>query len=138
MFSLLLKIRDLLLVLRRIEIEVLEKLLINEETLSSNTCDQISLQNVSIQTTPRKRSNSVPENAFPKIEFNSENRMKSMSALSLVASNVAPKLSAGYDDNLSIDSIESTTTTTASVDSFEIALGMTSDKLFFSLIFHQI
>ena len=123
--SLLLKIRDLLLVLRRIEVEVLEKLLINEESIASNSYDRVSLQNVS---THRKRSNSVPENRIQQMSANSESKAKSVSTLSLTASANTPpgNQSNNFEDNLSVTSVESTTTTTASVDSFEIALGLSA------------
>ena len=124
--SILLKIRDLLLVLRRIEIEVLEKLLINEENTMNCGSDQLSLQNVEFQTKIRKRSNSVPESSsLVRVESNLNKRVKSVSNMSLIASN-ASQLIAKYDDNLSLKSVDSITTTTASVDSFEIALGMSS------------
>ncbi len=120
----LLKIRDLLLVLRQIEIEVLEKLLINEETVVSTANDEISLQNVSLDIIERKRSNSVP-NAKLSQSLNFQNKVKSASTLSLTSSlnticdHSKNKLNSG-DESLSINSLS---TTSASVDSFEIALG---------------
>ncbi len=110
--------------MRLIEIEVLEKLLINEETVVSASDDEISLQNVSLDIIQRKRSNSVPN---PKLSqsLNLQNKVKSASTLSLMASlntisnHSKNKLNCG-DDSLSINSLS---TTSASVDSFEIALG---------------
>ncbi|XP_054153058.1 lateral signaling target protein 2 homolog [Oppia nitens] len=122
--NLLLKIRDLLLVLRRIEIDVLEKLLINEENLISNNCDEISLQNITIQ---RKRSNSVPENRTQHVFLNINNKAKSISTLSLttcIKSRSNKQTIDNFEDNLSVTSVESTTTTTTSEDSFEIALAI--------------
>ncbi|CAG2100112.1 unnamed protein product [Medioppia subpectinata] len=119
--NLLLKIRDLLLVLRRIEVEVLEKLLTNEESIASNSYDKVSLHNVSNQ---RKRSNSVPENRIQQMSANSD-KTKSVSTLSLMTpSHSVPKQTHDFEDNLSVTSVDSTTTTTASVDSFEIALAI--------------
>lgn len=114
--------------MRQIEIEVLERLLINEETVVSSSSEDVSLQNVSLDIIHRKRSNSVPNTKLC-LSNNFQNKVKSASTLSLrtsmnTISNHSKNRITYCDDNLSVNSIESTATTTASVDSFEIALGL--------------
>lgn len=131
--------------MRPIEIEVLEKLLINEESVTQppNRDDISSCQNLTLDMNKdinrdiyRKRSNSEPNpNSFSALQ---EIKVKSASTLSMMASlygssNKSGKKSAinNQVENTSITSVESMATTTASVDSFEIALGIILIFLYF-------
>lgn len=115
------------MVLRQIEIEALEKLLINEESLTNNFYDEEVLPSISSNIN-RKRCNSAPNSSQLRRSYSSEsNLFKSASTLSMIpplktSKSIQTECNRKLEDNVSVDS-NTTVTTTASDDSFEIALG---------------
>lgn len=114
--------------LRPVEIEVLERLLINEESfIAPSNIDAITNEEPK-KVISRKRSNSAPEicnNLATNLTIEPLAK-RALSLFSVKASQIDIFSHGRFekgDDNLSICS-HTTTTTTASDDSFEIALGI--------------